>query len=106
MSVVLSSAEIPLTAEVRELAARLGVAAELPRVLEMTREVFPNAAVEINVDTDPEIAEEVCLAVVVRTDIADGGELFRIARPWHRRLFECCHPHKASAFRLDTGWRS
>ena len=104
MSVVLSSAEIPLTSEVRELAARLGVAAELPRVLEMTREVFPNAAVEI--DADPEIAEEVCLAVVVRTDIADGGELFRIARPWHRRLFECCHPRKASAFRLDTGWRS
>jgi len=77
MSVALSSAEIPLTSEVRELAARLGVAAELPKVLEMTREVFPNAAVEINVDADPEIAKEVCLAVVVRTEVSCSESLVR-----------------------------
>ena len=97
--------EIELSTEVLELAERLGVRAELPKVLQMTSEVFPDGRLEVCIDEDPEIADEICLAIVVRTDIVDGGELFRLARPWHRRIFECCHPHKASSFRLDTSWR-
>lgn len=106
MSVASPPAEIELTPEVRQLAARLGVTAELPKVLEMTREVFPEARLQVAIDEDPEIANEVCLAIIVRTNIEDGRELFQQARPWHRRIFDCCHPHQASAFRLDTSWRA
>jgi hypothetical protein len=106
MSVAATRSEIEFTPDVQQLAARLGVAAELPKVLEMTQDVFPDAAVEVAVEEDPEIADEVCLAIVVRTNVADGRELFQMARPWHRRIFECCRPDQASAFRLDTSWRS
>ena len=104
MSASLVPDEVELSADVLQLAARLGVSAELPRVLEMTREVFPGARLGVAIDEDPEIADEVCLAIVVRTDIKDAHELYQTARPWHRRIYECVHPFLAPAFRLHTGW--
>ena len=106
MCVAATRSEIEFTPDVQQLAQRLEVAAELPNVLEMTQDVFPDAAAEVAVAEDPEITNEVCLAIVVRTNVADGHELFQMARPWHRRIFDCCRPDQVSAFRLDTGWRS
>lgn len=104
MSAPLVLDESELSSDILQLAARLGVSAELPKVLEMTRDVFPGVQVEVAIEEDPEIADEVCLAIVVRTEIKDAHELFRTSRPWHRRIYDCVHPFLAPAFRLHTGW--
>ena len=104
MSASVVSTDIELSADVLELAKKLGVSAELPKVLEMTRDVFRDAPIEVTIDEDPEIADEVCLAIVVRTEIEDAHELFLTSRPWHYRIYDCVHPYRASAFRLNTDW--
>ena len=105
MPTSLVSSEIELSADVVQLAAKLGVTAYLPKVLEMTRSVFPEARLEVAVEEDPEIADEVCLAVIVRNSLDDAHELFHVSSGWHRRLYDCCPPHLAPAFRLNTDWR-
>ncbi len=97
--------DIELTADVVQLAATLGVSAYVPKVLEMTQSVFPDAVLEVEKEHDPEIADEVCLAIVVRNSMDDARELFRVSSNWHRRLHDCCPPHLASSFRLNTDWR-
>ncbi len=97
--------EIELAADVVQLAAKLGVTAFLPKVLEMTRSVFPDAQLEVEVEYDPEIAEEVCLAIVVRNTIDNPHELVQVSSKWHQRLFDSCPPYQASVFRLNTDWR-
>ena len=105
MPASLVPSDIELSADVMQLAAKLGVTAQLPPVLEMTRSVFPEARLEVEVEFDPEIADEVCLAIVVRSSIDDAHELVQVSSHWHRRLFDCCPPHLAPAFRLNTDWR-
>ena len=105
MPASLVSSEIELSADVVQLAAKLGVTAYLPQVLEMTRSVFPEARLEVAVEEDPEIADEVCLAVIVRNSLDDAHELFQVSSAWHRRLYDCCPPHLAPTFRLNTDWR-
>ena len=104
MSVTLLSPEIELSDDVIQLAEALGVTAYLPKVLEMTRSVFANVPLTLEVDEDPEIADEVCLSIVVQHSIADAHELFLVARGWHQRIFDCCPVQHVAAFRLDTGW--
>ena len=105
MPTSLVSSEIELPTDVVQLAAKLGVTAHLPQVLEMTRAVFPEARLEVEVEDDPEIADESCLAIVVRNSVDDAHELFQISSGWHRRLFDCCPAHLSAAFRLNTDWR-
>ena len=104
MSVTLLSLETELSDDVVQLAETLGVTAYLPKVLEMTRSVFGNVPLALEVDEDPEIAGEVCLSIVVQHSIADAHELFLVARGWHQRIFDCCPVQHVAAFRLDTGW--
>lgn len=105
MPASLAPSEIELSAEVMQLAMKLNVTAYLPRVLEMTRDVFHDVRLEVEEEVDPEIADEVCLAIVVRNTIDDAHELVQVSSVWHRRLYDCCPPHLASAFRLNTDWR-
>lgn len=105
MTASLVPEEIKLSPDVLQLAMKLGVSAELPKVLEMTREVFLDARVEVEINEDPEIVDEVNLAIVVRSEMEDAHELFLTAQNWHRQIFERCHPNKVAAFVLDTGLR-
>lgn len=105
MPTSLVPSEIELTADIMQLAAKLGVSAYLPKVLAMTQSVFPDARLNVDIEHDPEIADEVCLAIIVRNSIDDAHELVRVSSNWHRRLYDCCPPHSASAFRLNTDWR-
>ena len=94
-----------LSAEVVQLATKLGVTAILSNVQEMTRSVFPDARLQVEVEYDPENADEVCLAIVVRNTIDNPHELVQISSKRHRRLFDSCPPYLASVFRLNTDWR-
>ena len=58
MPTSLASSEIEVSADVAQLAAKLGVTAFLPQVLEMTRTVFPEARLEVEAYQDHELADE------------------------------------------------
>ena len=105
MTASLVSSEIELSADVVQLAAKLGVTAYLPQVLEMTRAVFPDARLEVEAYQDHELAEEWWIIMVVRHSIADPLELVAVTSNWHRQLFDCCPAHLASAFSIDTSFR-
>ena len=105
MPASLVSSEIELSADVVQLATKLGVTAYLPQVLAMTRAVFSEARLEVEVEDDPEIADESCLAIIVRNSVDDAHELFQISSGWHRRLYDCCPAHLAAAFRMNTDWQ-
>ena len=105
MPTSLVSSEIELPTDVVQLATKLGVTAYLPQVLAMTRAVFSEARLEVEVEDDPEIADESCLAIIVRNSVDDAHELFQISCGWHRRLYDCCPAHLAASFRLNTDWQ-
>ena len=105
MPTSLIPSEIELSAEVVQLAAKLGVSAYLPRVLEMTQSVFSEARLEVEAYQDHELAEEWWLVLVVRHAIDDPHELVNMTSAWHRELFDCCPAHLASAFSIDTSFR-
>ncbi len=98
--------ETVLNADVIQLAAKLGVTAILPKVLEMTRSVFPEARLEVEAYQDHELADEWWLVIVVRHQIDDPYELVAVTSDWHHRLFDCCPAHLAGAFSIDTSDRS
>ena len=105
MSTSLVSLEIELSADVVQLAAKLGVTTHLPQVLAMTRAVFPEARLEVEAYQDHELADEWWIVMVVRHSIDDPFELIEITSEWHRQLFDCCPAHLASAFSIDTSFR-
>ena len=105
MPASLVSSEIELSADVVQLAAKLGVTAYLPQVLEMTRAVFPDARLEVEAYQDHELAEEWWIIMVVRHSIDDPLELVAVTSDWHRQKFDCCPAHLASAFSIDTSFR-
>ena len=84
MPTSLVSSEIELPADVVQLAAKLGVTAYLPQVLEMTRAVFPDARLEVEAYQVHELAEEWWIIMVVRHSIADPLELVAVTSNWHR----------------------
>ena len=97
--------EIELSADVIQLAAKLGVTTYLPNVLDMTQSVFPEARVEVEAYQDHELANEWWIVVVVRHAIEDPYELVEITSSWHAQLCNCCPAHLASAFSIDTSFR-
>ncbi len=105
MSASLVSSEIEHTPDVRQLAEKLGVTASLPSVLQMTREVFPEADIEVEAYQDHELADEWWIVLSVRHAIDDPMEAVAVESNWHRRLFDCCPPQLASAFSIATSFR-
>ena len=106
MPASLVSSEIELSADVVQLAAKLGATTHLPQVLEMTRSVFPEARLEVEAYQDHELADEWWIIMVVRHSIADPLELVAVTSNWHRQLFDGCPAHLASAFSIDTSYSS
>ena len=102
----MSAASIPTSAaissEVVSVAEQLGVRAELPRVIAMTQAVFPGDAVRVEIDDDPEVADDRHLAIVVRATVDSVDQLVATQWKWHEQLFGCCPAPLASIFRLAT----
>ena len=105
MPATLVPLQIELSADVIQLAAKLGVTAYVPKVLEMTRSVFPDALVEIEAYQDHELSDEWWIVVAVRHAIEDPHELVNVTCEWHRQLFDCCPAHLSRAFSIETSFR-
>ena len=91
-----------LTSEVTAAAEQLGVTSELPQVIAMTQAVFPGDAVRVEIDDDPEIADDRHLAIVVRATAETVDQLVATQWKWHEQLFRCCPAPLTSFFRLAT----
>jgi hypothetical protein len=94
------SLPIPVPSEVSAFAAEQGLSAELQMVVDMTRRIFPDAAISVELDIDPEIASDRHIAVLasgVNLTVDQGMEA---SRSWHRELFHCCPATSAWVFRL------
>ena len=91
-----------VSAEIDALAVQLGVRSELPRVIAMTRAVFPGDLVRVEIDDDPEDRSDRHLAIVVRSTVDSVDQLVATQWKWHERLFECCPSPLTSIFRLAT----
>ena len=102
MSAVSNPTSAGISSEVVSLAEQLGVRAELPRVIAMTQAVFPGDAVRVEIDGDPEVADDRHLAIVVRATVDSVDQLVATQWKWHEQLFGCCPAPLASIFRLAT----
>ena len=93
---------VSMSSDIDLLAEQLGVRAELPAVLAMTRCVFPETEVSIEIDDDPEIANDYHLAIVVRAARFTGqGSVDAYCR-WHRELSDVCPAPLKHVFRLSV----
>lgn len=88
--------------EIDAFAMRLGIRVELPRVIAMTRGLFPGDAIHVEIDDDPEVPADRHLAIVVRCTVESVEQLVATQWKWHERLFECCPAPLTSHFRLAT----
>lgn len=88
-----------LPAEVVSFANAQGVSSILPAVLEMTRRVFPNAALNVLLEADPEIANDAHIVVEVKVEL-EVPQALEARFQWHRELFGCCPAPQVCVFRL------
>lgn len=86
--------------EVSAFAAEQGVSAELPAVLELTRRVFPTAAVSAFVEDDPEIADDRHIVVGATGARLTVDQALEKRNEWHHGLFACCPAPLVCVFRL------
>jgi hypothetical protein len=89
-----------LPCEVLAFAAEQRVSAYLPAVLDMTRRVFPCAALSVVVEDDPEIANDRHIVIRVNAKDLTVSEALEARWQWHRELFTCSPAPLAHVFRL------
>jgi hypothetical protein len=88
--------------DVLAFAAEQGVATYLPAVLEMTRQVFPEVPLSVQVEDDPEIANDRHLVIGVKAQNLGVPQALEALYEWHRELFARCPAPLVCVFRL--GW--
>ena len=86
--------------EVHSFAEEQGVRGYLPAVLEMTRGLFPSVPIIVQVEDDPEIANDRHIVLVVRPKNMNVSQALDVRWEWHRGLFACCPAPLVPVFRL------
>lgn len=89
-----------VSAEIMQVAKDFGVVEELHRVLAMTQRLFPDYPMRVEIDDDPEIANDRHLAIVVQDQISDVADALAARWKWSEQLFACCPAPLAHYFRL------
>ena len=93
---------IEIDSEVAKVAARLGVGHELSSVIAMTQELFPDDPWWVEIDDDPEIANDRHLVIVVKRRFVDAASSVADQNRWIDGLFECCPAPLAHHFRFGV----
>jgi hypothetical protein len=86
--------------EVAAFAGEQGVLSYLPAVMEMTQRIFPNSALKVQVEDDPEIANDRHLIIEVKAPDLDVAQGLERRFQWHRSLFASCPASLVCVFRL------
>jgi hypothetical protein len=88
-------------ADVLEYAARQKVQDYLNPLLEATRRIFPTARqIVVNLNLDPEIADEWCIVFDVRVPAPDVPRFIETKNAWNRKLFRICPAPLVCTFAL------
>jgi hypothetical protein len=86
--------------EVSAFAAEQGVSTELPIVLEMTRRVFPQASLRVQIEDDPENANDRHIVVLAENVNLPVSAALDSLYQWHREMFTLCPAPLVCVFRL------
>ena len=86
--------------EVLAFALEQGVDPYLPAVLQMTDCLFASARVDLQVDEDPEIAQDRHITIKVAGGDMQVAQALEARYQWHRELFNCCPAPLVCIFRL------
>jgi hypothetical protein len=90
---------LSVPAEVASFATGQGVVEDIPRVLEITRRVFPTAGLGLRLE-DAEDAEDRHILVEVDVSACDEGQLLAAQTEWTDELFRACPSTHVCLFRL------
>ncbi len=97
---VAGTASVELSPEVLAFAEEQGVADYLPAVAEMTRRLFPNYPLTVQLEDDPEIANDRHIVMVVQAKNLEVPRALDATWDWHRGLFASCPAPLVCVFRL------
>jgi hypothetical protein len=91
-----------LSPEVLAFAKEKGVSAYLPAIREMTRKLFPQAAVQVFVQEDAELLDIRQIIFQVDFTELDPPDSVDAIRKWNRGLFKDCPATHVHVFCLGT----
>lgn len=95
-----STLPVEVPPDVLAFAEDQGVAQYLPAVVEMTRWLFPNYPLTVQLEDDPEIANDWHIVLVVPAKNLQVPRALELTWDWHRGLFANCPAPLACVFRL------
>lgn len=89
--------------DVLAFAEKVGVAAYLPAVLAMTRQIFPASPMRVFLEGDPEIANDwhIILEVRIPAD-SSADDLVAVHHRWNSDIFHHCPARYVCNFRLGV----
>ena len=90
-----------ISPEVRAFAAENGAEQYLPNVVTLARRLFPQAAMHVHVEGDPELSYNWEIVFEVSADGMEGEEQFQLRRQWTRELFQACPSTHVHLFGLS-----
>jgi hypothetical protein len=79
-----------ISPEVRAFADEHADAEYLPNVVALARRVFPQAAMHVHVEGDPELSYNWEIVFEVSADGMEPEEAYQLERQWTRELFQVC----------------
>jgi hypothetical protein len=77
----------------------------LPAVVELTQRLFPDGALSVALEADPEIPNDRSITLLVRGVRMTAEEASDTAERWDRELLAVCPAPLVSVFRLGLGLR-
>ncbi len=89
-----------MPAEALAFAEEQGVADYLPGVLQMTQRLFPDSPLTVQLEDDPEIANDRHIVLVVKATNLEVSRALEERWQWHRGLFANCPAPLVCVFRL------
>lgn len=92
--------------DVLDFAVKEGVTDYLPAVLEMTRRVFSTITPRLQVEDDPEIANDRHIVILVEVKEKDINvpKAMELTARWNEGLFANCPAPLVYVFRLGLDW--
>jgi hypothetical protein len=90
-----------ISPEVRAFATENGAEQYLPNVVVFVRRLFPQAAMHIHVEGDPELAYNWEIVFEVSADGLQPEEQFQLRRRWSSELFQHCPATHVHLFGLS-----
>jgi hypothetical protein len=105
MTPAVQTSPVAVPPDVAAFAAEQGVSEYLPAVIEMTRRVYPDAALSVVVEDDPEIANDRHIVLIGQFHAETVEQALERNDQWTRGLFASCPAPLVCVFRSGMEWK-